>query len=260
MQPVSPDTSIKLCNNCNSSFQGNFCSNCGQKAEVGRLHLEDVFHDMWHSLTHTDKGILRLIKDLLFQPGVVYRNYFGGKRKTYFSPVLFLLVTAGLVGLLYPYVFDYENSVNHNNNEYGEALFHLAKFRSLILMPLMGIVTWLLFNKHYNIAETLSIWMFALGLTYVFRLVSIPVYFPLINHKFTIDRIVNGVSLLLILWQLLVVFAKSKPLNIVLCLLLIVLYNTADYMLQAYIIFDDKMWLRPEFSSVGEFLKSLFTF
>ena len=72
------------CKNCNNSFVGKFCNNCGQKASVGELTLKDILHETWHSITHTDNGILRLLKDLFFHPKSVYLNYFAGQRKKYF--------------------------------------------------------------------------------------------------------------------------------------------------------------------------------
>src|SRR6476646_10857932 len=95
--------------NCGTLLAGKHCHECGQKAGVHRLTLHELFHEVWHVFTHTDKGILKLIKDLFIRPVSVYDGYFGGQRKKYFSPVLFFLVTAGILTFLYPYVFDYED-------------------------------------------------------------------------------------------------------------------------------------------------------
>ena len=57
-----------ICNNCKTLFEGKFCSNCGQKSSVGELKMHDLLHEFWHSVTHTDKGILKLIKDLFLHP------------------------------------------------------------------------------------------------------------------------------------------------------------------------------------------------
>jgi len=77
------------CKNCKTNFKGKFCYNCGQKASVGELSMKELLHEGWHSFTHTDKGILKLIKDLTLHPKTVYLNYFNGQRKKYFSPVTF---------------------------------------------------------------------------------------------------------------------------------------------------------------------------
>ena len=78
-----------LCKNCDRTFEGQFCSHCGQKSGVSELNMHDLIHEFWHSITHTDKGILKLVKDLFLQPKKVYHGYFVGQRKTYFSPVTF---------------------------------------------------------------------------------------------------------------------------------------------------------------------------
>src|SRR5258708_3168998 len=98
-----------ICANCGTAINGKYCYECGQKAHIGRLSMHELFHEIWHGLTHTDKGILKLIKDLCFHPKSVYENYFKGHRKSYFSPVLFFLVTAGLLAYLYGFVYDYED-------------------------------------------------------------------------------------------------------------------------------------------------------
>ena len=50
------------CKNCEINFNSNYCPNCGQKNSVGNLTLHEVMHEFWHGITHTDKGILNLLK------------------------------------------------------------------------------------------------------------------------------------------------------------------------------------------------------
>lgn len=74
------------CKNCGTAFEGKFCPNCSQKAATHRLTLGHFIHETTHALTHTDKGILLLIKELFVRPGIVAREYVEGKRKKYFNP------------------------------------------------------------------------------------------------------------------------------------------------------------------------------
>jgi hypothetical protein len=87
------------CLNCgNSLLQGQkYCPQCGQKADTHRISLHEIMHDALHYITHADKGIFHLIKQLAKRPGIVAREYIDGRRKTYFKPLNFLLIVAGIV-------------------------------------------------------------------------------------------------------------------------------------------------------------------
>lgn len=42
-----------------------YCPACGQKAATHRFTRSHFFHESWHAVTHTDKGILNLVKGFL---------------------------------------------------------------------------------------------------------------------------------------------------------------------------------------------------
>ncbi|HEY6619994.1 MAG TPA: DUF3667 domain-containing protein [Steroidobacteraceae bacterium] len=71
----------------------NYCANCGQKAPTPRLTLHEIGAEFVHALAHVDRSALSLIWQLLIRPGVVARDYVAGKRKRYFGPFAFLVVT-----------------------------------------------------------------------------------------------------------------------------------------------------------------------
>src|SRR5687768_9241150 len=86
------------CLNCNAGLpaQANYCLACGQKLKIHRLTLGDVLHEAFHFFTHADKGFLQLLKALFTKTGLVAREYVTGKRKSYFSPINFYLIVAGI--------------------------------------------------------------------------------------------------------------------------------------------------------------------
>lgn len=60
---------------CCYQFAGKSCNNCGQKASIGTMNFQDIFHEAWHNLTHTDTGYLQLsYENLLLQFGVPIDN------------------------------------------------------------------------------------------------------------------------------------------------------------------------------------------
>src|SRR5688572_10457773 len=84
------------CKNCDSPLDGNFCANCGQKSEIHRVTFKHFLHEFFHAFTHTDKGILLLMKELITRPGYVAQEYLDGKRKKYFNPLTFLIILSSL--------------------------------------------------------------------------------------------------------------------------------------------------------------------
>jgi len=98
MDPLSIENSA--CKNCGAyvAETGNFCNQCGQTLHIHRFTLAHFLHEMFHAFTHADKGLFLLIKDLAKQPGVVMYNYIvAGKRKTYFNPFIFIVLTGGFL-------------------------------------------------------------------------------------------------------------------------------------------------------------------
>src|ERR1700730_19439583 len=74
------------CLNCGTMLTAddNFCPVCGQKTDTHRISFSHIFHEFFHTLTHADKGVLALLRDLAVKPGMVAAEYIAGKRKKYF--------------------------------------------------------------------------------------------------------------------------------------------------------------------------------
>lgn len=223
---------MPVCNNCHQNFEGKYCSHCGQKAGVGRLTLHEVFHDVIHAFTHAEKGILRLTKELLITPGKVYNGYISGKRKSYFSPVMFFLLTIGLLIFLNGKVSDYENHITHRNDEFNKYLYqHYQKLRYLVCIPIIGLISWLFFYKRYNLAETLSFWFFCLGLACVIGIISFLPQMIFIPHRDTVRYIFDWISWIVVVIHIFIFFFNRSWWSAAKCVLLGILY----YLILVYI-------------------------
>ena len=86
------------CATCHTEFHGNYCPRCGQKSTIGRYSFKTAFMtflDVWGLGT---RGMFRTIRDLLFRPGYMIRDYLNGMQMAYFPPFkMFFLVVAFLV-------------------------------------------------------------------------------------------------------------------------------------------------------------------
>jgi hypothetical protein len=178
------------CKNCNASISDKFCGACGQKADVHRLTVGHLVHDFTHAITHADKGALLLVKALLWKPGVVAREYLEGKRKKYFNPFTFLVITTALSALA-SYNSGYYKALSGTGggnrspreafipywSEVVEISITHGKLLGLILIaPLYTFLAWIFFwRPRYNFAEHAVLQSYTIGM---FHLMTVVIFIP----------------------------------------------------------------------------------
>jgi hypothetical protein len=169
------------CKNCNTEFEGKFCPNCSQKAATKRFTIKNFAAEAFHAITHTDKGILYLIKELFRRPGTVALEYNAGKRKKYFNPITYLLLISALMIYaaqktnIYDYYLDKTQEFverirkQTNSKDLNDSIETLEnakvqqkkvmennKILTLIFLPILALLTWLFFFKSgHNYAENI---------------------------------------------------------------------------------------------------------
>jgi hypothetical protein len=176
------------CINCYHEFEAsNYCPGCGQKNDEHRLTMSHLAHELNHAITHTDKGILLLIKKLFLYPGVVAREYVHGKRKRYFNPLSFVVVTTAISAYI-SFEAGYYEALGELNNgpskskvysEMMQIVVNNSKILELLLIfPLASIASWLLFMRRgYNLAENFVLTAFIFGEINVIKsLTCIPLF------------------------------------------------------------------------------------
>lgn len=92
---------MNTCLNCANQFDGKFCNECGQKASTHRFTIHEWLHEIPHSILHVDGGFFQTFKHLCLRPGDMIREYLDGRRKSYFSPFLYVLLWCGIYVVLY---------------------------------------------------------------------------------------------------------------------------------------------------------------
>jgi len=179
------------CANCATVLASaqRYCGACGQRTGRARLTMRDIGHDFLHALTHVDQSILALVKALLLRPGHVAREYVEGKRKKYFGPFAFLVITVGLASFMI--VVSGVKWVR-SDAEVPIVVFLQQHVNILILaqMPLLASGCWLLFwSERLNFAEHLVLVAYTSGFRIlVLALVALPlamlVHAPLASVPF----------------------------------------------------------------------------
>lgn len=176
------------CKNCEAATQGKFCSSCGQQVDTHRITIPHLSHELMHALTHADKGFLLLLKDLVTQPGIVARQYVEGKRKKYFNPLSFIVITTALSAFI-SYKAGYFEALTYPQSKrqpplpyYRESMEFMVghgKVLGLVLiLPLLAFFAWIFFKRSkYNFAESFVLHSFVIGETNILRvLVFIPAF------------------------------------------------------------------------------------
>lgn len=198
---------MTTCKNCDNTFEGNFCPNCGQTAHTHRITLGHFFHEFFHAFTHADKGIVLLAKELITRPGHVAKEYLDGKRKKYFNPLSFLILTTALYAFS-TYQSEYFKSLSQPQTQRGRQEIRSAAPKErpsatmiaiykamgkgteivssnngkvlalLLLWPLLAFFTWLFsLRSKRNFAEILVLSAFIMGQLYIIMcLIFIPAF------------------------------------------------------------------------------------
>jgi len=192
------------CSNCGSQLDPAFkhCPNCGQSTAIHRFNVKHLLHEFFHAFTHTDKGALVLLRDLVIRPATVLREYIvEGKRKKYFNPFTLLLLVLGITvfmsSIFHPMQGAesvYKEQITSATTEKKKALMitlaeKQAKLNAIIekkmnvivfiTAPLMALAFWLVFKgKGYNYAEHLVAYLI---LTCLLSLISSLLLLPLMG-------------------------------------------------------------------------------
>jgi hypothetical protein len=94
IQSSGGTTAAVCCVNCGTALTGRFCAECGERQPSDDDYsIKSVTHELLHDFAHFDGKIWRTVVALLTKPGLLTREYFGGRRGRFTKPLsLFLVV------------------------------------------------------------------------------------------------------------------------------------------------------------------------
>jgi len=177
---------MSLCPNCSAPLKADFkiCPSCGQSTHLHRFTISHIFHEIFHAITHTDKGVLHLIKHLTLYPGLAAREYvLENKRRRYFNPFTFLILVLGLTvfsnSIFHPYSKRIQDAsaefkTVQKKQKYNKILqrqkdaMHFIESRNNLVtfmaLPIIALIFWLFFRRiGINYAEHLVANIFFAG-------------------------------------------------------------------------------------------------
>jgi Protein of unknown function (DUF3667) len=97
----SPERKEKNCLNCGTSLYGRFCHICGQENLEPRESFWHLVSHFFNDITHFDGKFFTTLKDLLFKPGFLSREYIAGRRASYLNPIRMYVFTSAIFFLLF---------------------------------------------------------------------------------------------------------------------------------------------------------------
>lgn len=170
------------CKNCNEPITGDYkyCPHCSQKLDIERLNFQQLLNDLWIAFSNTDRGILLLVRQLVYRPGKVARAYISGQRKTYFNPFSFLVI---MVAIALFFILKFEDTViNFSKTETYEIDFVRFTFKYfnvfiLLMCPIYGFLIWLFFiGRGTNFVENLALSAYLSGQTMLYYIIIIIIF------------------------------------------------------------------------------------
>ena len=110
----SPIRKDKTCLNCRHVVEQRFCPNCGQENTDSRKTFHHLFIHFFEDLTHYENAFWKTIKNLLFKPATLTKEYLSGKRLSYLAPVRLYIFISFITFLL---IALFPNKVSENLNK-----------------------------------------------------------------------------------------------------------------------------------------------
>lgn len=182
------------CKNCQSTFEGIYCSKCGQKYIEDRFSLRQILRDLFQMITNLEKGFWFTMRELLVRPDQVIKAYLSGITVKYYNPFRYYFIIIAVSALLQVSlgIFDLQQTAirdtfNPNMSEEElqrqlaimEGVKKFLNFIPLIILPFVSTFFYWIFRKRgWNFAEHLISSTYIYGQTAVLGLfVLLGLYF-----------------------------------------------------------------------------------
>lgn len=206
------------CGNCNNQISENYCSNCGQPANLKRIDGHYIIHEIKHVL-HFEKGILYTIRELLTNPGENVRNFISKNRVRLVKPIIFIIVSS-LIYTLVNHFFHIEDGYvkfNETKQTTTGLIFKWVQdhygYSNIIMGVFIAFWIKIFFKKYnYNFFEILILLCFVMGMAMLFFAVF--AIFQGITH-IDLMQIAGIIGIAYCTWAIGQFFDKKKALNYV---------------------------------------------
>lgn len=123
-----PQRKEKDCLNCGTTVVGKYCHNCGQENSVPRESVWHLISHFFNDITHFDGKFFSTLKDLLFKPGFLPKEYMKGRRASYLNPVRMYIFTSFIFFLIFFSTFNLDDKKFNNGFLFnGKSIWQINK-------------------------------------------------------------------------------------------------------------------------------------
>jgi len=154
------------CKNCENAVDEKFCSHCGQRTMVDVINFSTLRNEFHNDIFQINRGFLFTIKELFVRPGHAIRDFINGKRKPYYKPISFLLVSVTLY-IFVAYLLDVDSFLARSIKNFKDGWDHANQERDKLELQTGGIFEWLRTNQTYLVFVFVPIFSLASFIAFV---------------------------------------------------------------------------------------------
>jgi len=129
------------CLNCGATVMGRYCHVCGQENVEPKQSFWHLVTHFFNDITHFDGKFFVTLKDLVFKPGFLSKEYVIGRRASYLDPVRMYVFTSAIFFLLFFSFFKSKEPTKINATINGKTIEQIDKMDS---------ATFAMFTTHIN--------------------------------------------------------------------------------------------------------------
>lgn len=167
---MSEQEQILYCEQCQSKFMGNFCSNCGSAQTLKRIDGAFILSEIL-SVLNFDKGILYTIRALLTEPGKNIREFMHKDRSRLVKPIFFVIICSVLYTAIQQFMHfeDKYVSVTGFGESVTASIFEWIQnnygYGNILMAIFIAFWIKVFFKKYnYNFFEILTLLCFVMGM------------------------------------------------------------------------------------------------
>jgi len=240
------------CKNCNTELSSDFCPNCGQRASINKVTFKETFQDFIDVIFSVNAPLFLTLKLLVVNPGKLFREYLSGRRKTYYKPVPFFILTA-LIMIFTRSMLDYDpmsNMVDMGGESINESLINSAgvfmskNINNIIFSFVFAFAVFvkLFLSRSYSFAEYIAVSFYVIGFYLFFTSVLI---FGLqyLKPQF---RMVPFILMFFYVMYALISFLKKKNAFTILKIIMVYFLSVIFFMIIGYGISLLIVWLKSK--------------
>ena len=209
-----------VCLNCQTTYRGNYCPQCGQSSRTKRLSFAHVLESLVSLVTNMERGLLHTLLELCYRPGYMIRDYIRGRRAEYTKPLQLLFVLGTLYFVMHYLCFGGGEEYHVYNPEMDDAtqeafrqshpvlgmldeLMSNKAWSSLFMVLFLFLPNKWIFNrteigKTLSVAEHFFVLVYVQCMSLMLAIVSMPI--QLLLQRSALDVKSSGWDLLILVW------------------------------------------------------------